>query len=331
VIIRATDAGGTPYGVLGIHTARPRNFTEHDIRFLQAAANLVTAALQRERTEAALRDRKARLRTLVEAMPQLAFSATPDGLGEYQNQRWHDYTGQTADEAKGGGWAAALHTDDRDATLAAWSRALASGEAFEQEHRLRGRDSRYRRFLTRAVPERTEDGGVVRWLGTSTDIAAIAAVRDAAVRLAGRLKARVADRTRALTEAAEELGAEMRRRQEAQTALLQSQKLEALGQLTAGVAHDFNNLLAGILGSFELIERRTGEPRVIEMVGRGKAAATRAASLTRQLLDFGRREPAKSVVLTVETALRGADELVGHAVGPGITRVLDVQPAHGRC
>lgn len=149
---------------------------------------------------------------------------------------------------------------------------------------------------------------------------------EAAFRKAAGMKARVMDRTRALTEAAEELAAEMRRRQEAQTMLLQSQKMAALGQLTAGVAHDFNNLLTAILGSFELIERRTNEPKVIDLVTQGKSAASKGASLTRQLLDFARREPAKPVVLNVEAALRAADELFGHAVGPGIVRVLDVQP-----
>jgi PAS domain S-box-containing protein len=327
IIIRGAREGDAPFGVLGVHTASRRSFTEHDIRFLEAVANILTAAIQRSRNETVLLENTAALRTLVETIPQFTFTASADGRNEYRNQRWADYCGLPADQAQGFGWAEILHPDDRETTLAMWARAIATGKTYEREHRLRGRDGQYRWFLTRAVPERApDDGRILRWLGTSTEISSIVQMRDNAVRRVEALEARVTDRTRALSEAAKELGAEMRRRQEAQSALLQSQKLEALGQLTAGVAHDFNNLLSVILGSFELIEKRSREAKVIDLAANGKNAGKRAASLIRQLLDFGRHEPHTSTVVDLLEAMPEADQLIGHAIGSRIERAMDVQP-----
>ena len=279
----------------------------------------------RRQADAAIAESEERFRALAEAMPQLIYTATADGISEYKNQRWFDYSGQTPEQAHDGGWMAMLHQDDRDATVAAWNQAIASGQPYEREHLLRGRDGTYRWFLSRAVPLRTaEDGGIIRWLGTSTDISAIVEARETAARLSSILETKVAERTKALTEAAVELQAEMRRRQDMQASLLQSQKLEALGQLTAGVAHDFNNILTAIHGSFELIASRAQEPRVLSLVRSGKRAADRASSLTRQLLNFGRQETLQPTVLDVEQALHQASELIGHAVGASITRSVDI-------
>ena len=118
----------------------------------------------------------------------------------------------------------------------------------------------------------------------------------------------------------------MRRRQEVQSVLLQTQKLEALGQLTAGIAHDFNNVLSAIQGSFELIELRTADAKLLRPIRLGKNAVERATSLTRQLLAFGRSGSLVPVVLDVEQAVRRADEMISHAAGPNITRVQHIQP-----
>ena len=182
-------------------------------------------------------------------------------------------------------------------------------------------------FLTRAAPLRNpQTGEIVRWFGTYTDISGIVAARDAATRFATELEAQVAERTRALTEGAVELQAEMRRRQDVQSVLLQAQKLEALGQLTAGIAHDFNNVLSAIQGSFELIELRTTDVKLLRSVTLGKSAIERATSLTRQLLAFGRSGSLVPVVLDVEQAIRRTDEMIRHAIGPDITRVQHIQP-----
>ena len=324
VIIRGD--GDSPYGVLGVHSRQRRIFTEQDIRFLTAAADVIGAAIQRDRTEAALAHSEALFRTAMQALPDMITITSADGVSQFKNQRWYDYTGQTLAEAQGAGWAAALHPDDREQAKSAWDEAVTQGQTYQHQHRLRGKDGRYRWFLTRSVPMRDAAGRIERWVSTTTDISDIVAAQQAAAQMAAALKAQVAERTRSLTQAAVELQAEMRRRQDAQMAALQAQKLEALGQLTAGVAHDFNNALMAVQSSFRLIERRTEDPRLRSLALAGQAAAEQGASIARQLLDFGRSESLTPVELDVAAALEQADTLIGYAAGRSIERVVDVQP-----
>jgi formate hydrogenlyase transcriptional activator len=111
-----------------------------------------------------------RLRTIIDTIPALAWSARPDGSAEFFNRRWLDYTGISAEEASDWGWTVALHPEDRDRLEDYWRQLLASGEAGEIEGRLRRFDSEFRWFLFRASPLRDGSGKVVQWYGTNTDI-----------------------------------------------------------------------------------------------------------------------------------------------------------------
>src|SRR5258706_8609066 len=106
----------------------------------------------------------------VDAIPTLVWSARPDGSAEFLNRRWLDYTGLSAEEASNWGWAAALHTEDRDRLMDFWRHLLDSGEAGEIEARLRRYDGDYRWFLFRVEPVRDNHGGILRWYGANTDI-----------------------------------------------------------------------------------------------------------------------------------------------------------------
>jgi PAS domain S-box-containing protein len=142
-----------------------------------------------------------------------------------------------------------------------------------------------------------------------------------------RLEARVAERSKALAFAAAELRAEMRRREETQAALLQAQKLEALGQLTGGVAHDFNNVLAAVIGSLKLIARRSADrPQILELARAGEQAADRATALVRQLLAFARREELAPAPIDLAALLAGTEAMVRRAAGAGIRLVIAVPP-----
>ena len=107
----------------------------------------------------------------------------------------------------------------------------------------------------------------------------------------------------------------------AQEALRQSQKMEAVGQLTGGIAHDFNNLLAGISGSLELLGKRLSEGRLNGMeryIDAAQSSAKRAASLTQRLLAFSRRQTLDPKPTDVNRLINGMDDLIRRSVGPDI-------------
>lgn len=110
------------------------------------------------------------LRGFIDSSPALTWSCSSDGSAEFFNQRWLDYTGLSSEEARGWGWTVALHPDDLTALTEYWQSVLASSEAGEIEGRLRRFDGVYRWFLFRATPSFDNDGRVVKWFGTNTDI-----------------------------------------------------------------------------------------------------------------------------------------------------------------
>ena len=117
---------------------------------------------------------------------------------------------------------------------------------------------------------------------------------------------------------------------EAQDALRQAQKMEAVGQLTGGIAHDFNNLLAGIAGSLELLEKRLGEGRlsgVDRYIEVAQSSTRRAAALTQRLLAFSRRQTLDPKPTDVNRLISGMEELVRRSVGPQVE--LEVVGAGG--
>jgi len=110
------------------------------------------------------------IRLVVDTIPSLAWSAGPDGSADFFNQRWLDYTGLSAEQAAGSGWAVAIHPDDLNDLMEYWRRVVASGQPGEIEGRLRRSDGVYGWFLFRATPSLDKNGRVVKWYGTNTDI-----------------------------------------------------------------------------------------------------------------------------------------------------------------
>jgi PAS domain S-box-containing protein len=103
-------------------------------------------------------------------MPQIVWTARPDGSLEYLNDRFVEYTGVPVAEVSGDRWLSVLHPDDRDGTAAIWAANVAVGRDHDIRFRVRGADGRYRWFMSRALLVRDDLGGIVKWLGTCTDI-----------------------------------------------------------------------------------------------------------------------------------------------------------------
>ena len=132
-------------------------------------------ALEAALTEAArlngeLADAEGLFRTMADHLPELAWSAQPDGHIDFYNRRWYEYTGTSFEQMAGWGWKAVHDPAIIDEVMARWRNSLATGTPFEMEFPLRGAKGEFRWFLTRVNPLRDAAGRIVRWIGTNTDV-----------------------------------------------------------------------------------------------------------------------------------------------------------------
>jgi PAS domain S-box-containing protein len=147
------------------------------------------------RAEDAAAESEAKFRTLADSMPQLVWSAKPDGARDYHNARWYEYTGAPIGSGDGDAWAQMVHPEDLQPMLAAWGQARAGGARFQGEYRLRNRSGEHRWMLCVGNPERDAAGEVTRWYGTYTDIEDSVQARKILQRSRDDLEAEVAQRT----------------------------------------------------------------------------------------------------------------------------------------
>lgn len=210
---------------------------------------------------------------------------------------------------------ASVHPEDREGLKAAINEAISRGGAYAHQYRVRRADGKYYWLEANGRVDLAEDGTPLSLPGVLIDVEgrrAVEAERDratAALRaLNDTLEQRVATRTAELMQAEEKLR--------------QSQKMEAVGQLTGGLAHDFNNLLAGISGALELMNTRIAQGRLQEVdkyMTAAQGAARRAAALTHRLLAFSRRQTLDPRPTNVNLLMEGMTDLIQRTVGPSIT------------
>ncbi len=175
-----------------------------------------------------------------------------------------------------------VHSDDRAALNTTMAEGLVNPGDLELEYRIRHPDGRIRWVLSRGHTYHDQFGVAVRRTG---------------------------------------VGVETTKQRETEDALRQSQKMEAVGQLTGGLAHDFNNLLTGVTGSLELLQTRIAQGRVKDVdryVNAAQGAAKRAAALTHRLLAFSRRQTLDPKPTDVNRLIAGMEELIRRTVGPEI-------------
>jgi signal transduction histidine kinase/DNA-binding response OmpR family regulator len=171
------------------------------------------------------------------------------------------------------------------------------------------RNDRVLDFIYQPITE--PDGTVSGIFVLGSDVTEGKRAADELERYKNRLEEMVAERTRAL----EESEAERRR---AEAALQQSQKMEAIGQLTGGVAHDFNNLLQILSGNLQLLQRRLSDPQDLKRLSASLGAVERGAKLASQLLAFARQQPLEPRAIHLGRIVREMDELLRRALGEAI-------------
>jgi len=133
---------------------------------------------ERRREEVIRQGQEQQFRTLAESIPQLAWMAHADGNIFWYNRRWYDYTGTTLEDMAGWGWQSVHDPAELPKVLERWKESLSTGEPFDMMFPLKGADGIFRQFLTRVEPVKDQQGRVIRWFGTNTDISAAKRVEE---------------------------------------------------------------------------------------------------------------------------------------------------------
>jgi PAS domain S-box-containing protein len=256
---------------------------------------------------AALRESEAELKLVTDALPELISFIDRDGIYRFANRAYETWYGLTPEDVIG------RHVRDvvGDAGYALREpsmRAALAGEDSRLEVDVAGPDGRRRRGDVRYMPRCSDDGAVEGFYAFVVDVTERKAAEEALQRLNETLESEIDERTRALRQTEE--------------ALRQSQKMEAIGQLTGGIAHDFNNILAAISGSLEFIKRRIASGRVNEVakyLDAAVAASKRAADLTQRLLAFARRQSLEAKPVDVNGLVSSMGHLLRRTMGGAIT------------
>src|SRR5271166_3662666 len=211
-----------------------------------------------------------------------------------------------------------IHPNDFAATVACWTGAVKGVGVYDLEHRIRAANGNYRWFKTRGTPVRDAAGQIVKWFGTCTDIQDVIEARETLARSRAELETMVEERTRELAAANQQLLTEIRAREQAQSALVQAQKMEAVGQLTGGIAHDFNNLLTAVSGSLELLEARISDEKSLRLLRTAQHGASRGARLTQSLLAFARKQHLDPVPADLNAIIAEMSDMLHRSIGASV-------------
>ena len=248
---------------------------------------------ERQQNEVKLRESELLFHTLTDAMPQMVWMCTPDGLSIYFNQQWVDYTGLTLEESYGQGWNTPFHPDDKQSARDAWNHAIRTGEMYRVETRLRAADGRYRWFLMKGEPLADAPGPIVKWLGTCTDIDELKCAQAELLQHRQHLEESVAARTADLATSNQ--------------ALADSNK--ELESFSYSVSHDLRAPLRAIEG-FSAILMEDCADKLDEdgrrMLGLVRQGSVKMARLIDDILEFSRagRAAMTMVVLDMNALVR---------------------------
>jgi PAS domain S-box-containing protein len=263
--------------------------TAANLKLEEARRQLEAEALVRGRLEQELRESESRLRQITACAPVGIFQLLPSGECVFANDWWDATAGLRPEECMGWGWAQAIHPAEREAVVAALQKVLSESDSYQGEFRLLTTRHETRWAIVRTVPLQGLDGATTGHVGMLLDIT---------------------------------------KRRHLEEQLRQAQKLEAVGQLVAGVAHDFNNLLALIMGNTELaLLRLDADNAITPKLMDVKSATEKAATVIRQLLMFSRQEINEPRRLDLNPAISIASHFLHRLIGENISIQLKLTEA----
>jgi PAS domain S-box-containing protein len=218
-------------------------------------------------------------RELADFAPVMIWRSGQDALCDWFNKPWLDFVGRTIQQEVGTGWTENIHPEDFDRCLEIYLSAFSARKPFTISYRLKRCDGIYRELLDNGSPY-YRDGEFAGYFGSCIDIS---------------------DRT------------------EVEAQLRQSQKMEAVGQLTGGVAHDFNNLLQVIGGNLQLLQKDLPpDERAQRRLQNATEAVARGSKLANQLLAFARRQSLEPQVINLGHVITGTGDMLRRALGEAI-------------
>ena len=247
--------------------------------------------------EVALRESEARFRRIANSAPAPMWVTRADGSRDFVNEAFVDFFGFAETDVREKDWHGAVHPEDAVQLIAIYAAGIATGEAFEATGRLRRADGEWRWMRSLSKPRKDGDGRTIGFIGIANDVTL---AKEAEL----ELRRLVDERTAELAQA--------------QDQLRQSQKMEALGQLTGGIAHDFNNLLTVVVGGLDLIARQLTDERMLRYAKNALSAAERGARLTGQLLAFSRVQRLEVRPTFITPLIDDMRPILRNVLGPGI-------------
>ncbi|MBC5824326.1 MAG: response regulator [Candidatus Eremiobacteraeota bacterium] len=298
---------------------KPLDFTE----FLMRAKNMLALSLSESRIlkrADQLQESEQRYRFLADTMPQIVWTARPDGNLDYYNQRWYDYTGLTFEQTKDWGWKAVLHPSDLQNCVQRWTRSFQTGAHYEVQYRFRREsDGAYRWHLGRAFALRDRDGAIVQWVGTCTDIDDQKRAEDGLLRMQRELETRVERRTEELSGMNGVLQAEIAERKlveaqlERQADALES-KNDEIENLFHTVSHELKTPLTSAVEFISLVRDELAGPVTEtqrEYLGIAKDGCAQLSMCINDLLDASSVDTGK---LRVHRILLAPSKAIGRMV-----------------
>jgi PAS domain S-box-containing protein len=285
-------SGGKPIGILNVNVTRARApFTPGQVEALSILASAAAAALENSTLYRQVKESEEKFRSIVETSEEWIWSVDKDLRITYTNPVIERILGYSPQDLLGQPGMSYVHPDDRQLAEACVAKGISDKSGWNGiVSRWRHKDGSYRHLESNARPMFNPAGDFMGFRGADRDITG---------------------------------------RKELEDQLRQAQKMEAVGRLAGGVAHDFNNLLTIIMGHTELMQAENPKGLTGESLDEIKSAATRAVSLTRQLLTFSRKELVQPRVLDLNVVVTDVSKMLKRLIGEDIDLKTVLNPEAG--